>query len=211
MNLSCSQDEQLGVYLRDFQKVYPNLVSAEVYEDLLWVNKPQFPGSFLLTTKNYHIADYNFFYADVRKNAQDSVKAYLSGIEMMDITAQRSHWKIYLAIAGISILLISLFYTTYLAQRLREGERNKASLLFYAYETINQQNNQESIDLEADLTLPLSIIESNKDIPIMWVDNDDHVLYGKNFGPDLDTNKVFLQEKLVKLKKKGPEPIAIRG
>ena len=130
---------------------------------------------------------------------------------MMDIYTQRSRWKIYLAIAGVSILLISLFYTNYLAQRLREGERNKASLLFYAYDAINQQNNQESIDLETDLTLPLSIIESNKDIPIMWVDNDDHVLYGRNFGPGLDSNLVFLQERLIKLKKKGPEPIAIRG
>ena len=130
---------------------------------------------------------------------------------MIDIYTPRSRWKIYLALAGISILLISLFYTNYLAQRLREGERNKASLLFYAYDAINQQNNPETLDLEADLTLPLSIIESNKDIPIMLVSSDDQVLYSRNFGPGLDSNQVFLQERLVKLKKKGPEPIAISG
>ena len=75
---SCSQEEQIGGVLRDFHTLMPNLVSAEVYEDLLWVNKPQFPGSFFYTSKNYHIADYNLFYADVRKNAQDRVRAYLS-------------------------------------------------------------------------------------------------------------------------------------
>ena len=68
---------QLGAVLRDFHEVMPQLLGAEVYEDLLWVDKPRFPWSFLFVTKNYHIADYNFFYADVRKNAQDRVAAYL--------------------------------------------------------------------------------------------------------------------------------------
>ena len=63
--------------MKDFKKVYPGLVETCVHEDLLWVNKPKFPGSFLLTTKNYHIADYNFFYADIRHNAQVRVNAFL--------------------------------------------------------------------------------------------------------------------------------------
>jgi signal transduction histidine kinase len=121
----------------------------------------------------------------------------------MDIYRQRSNWKIYLAIAGIVILLISLVYTGYLAQRLREGERNKALLLFDAYETINES------DIDADLTLPTNIIESNQDIPIMVVSESEEVLYARNFGPDLDSNKVFLQNKLTSLKKKGPEPWTI--
>jgi hypothetical protein len=75
---ACSKEMQLGGILRDFHKLFPNLANAEVHEDILWVDKPQFPGSVLFTTNNYHIADYNFFYADVRKNAQDRVKAYLS-------------------------------------------------------------------------------------------------------------------------------------
>jgi hypothetical protein len=73
---SSTNEQQLGGVLRDFETLYPGLVHATVYKDLLWVNKPRFPGSFLLTTKNYHIADYNFFYADIRQNAQDRVKAY---------------------------------------------------------------------------------------------------------------------------------------
>jgi hypothetical protein len=71
-----AKEDQLGGVLRDCETLYPNLVRTSIHEDLLWVNKPKFPGSFLLTTKNYHIADYNFFYADVRQNAQDRVKAY---------------------------------------------------------------------------------------------------------------------------------------
>lgn len=73
---SSSKMEQQGGVLRDFSTLYPHLVETQIYEDLLWVNKPKFPGSFLLTTKNYHIADYNFFYADVRRNVEERVKAY---------------------------------------------------------------------------------------------------------------------------------------
>lgn len=122
----------------------------------------------------------------------------------MDIYNPRSPWKIYLAIAGIVILLVSLVYTGYLAQRLREGERNKALLLFDAYRTIS-----ELTDIEADITLPSSIIESNQDIPIMVVSESGEVQYARNFGPDLDTNKTFLANRLAIIKKKGPSPTII--
>ncbi|MDQ3015195.1 MAG: HAMP domain-containing histidine kinase [Bacteroidota bacterium] len=121
----------------------------------------------------------------------------------MDIQSQRSHWKIYLAIAGIILLLISLFYTGYLAKRLKEGERNKAILLFDAYQTM------EDADMDADVSLQLSILESNKDIPILVADESGNVLYAKNFGTDLDTNATYLKDKLIRIKKKGPEPIIL--
>ena len=121
----------------------------------------------------------------------------------MDHNSQRSYWKIYLAIAGLVILLISLIYTGYLAERLRQGERNKALLLFDAYQTF------QNAEQEADLTLQLSIFESNNDIPIIVADEAGKVKFGKNFGVDLDTNIIFLQERLLKIKKKGPEPTVI--
>ena len=77
-DVSSAKTDQVGAVLRDCHQLVPGLVSTNVYEDLLWVNKPKFPGSFLLMTKNYHIADYNFFYGDVRQNAQTRVRAFLS-------------------------------------------------------------------------------------------------------------------------------------
>lgn len=121
----------------------------------------------------------------------------------MEINSQQSHWKTYLALAGIVILVISLVYTSYLAQRLREGERNKALLIFNAYETLKNAED------EADLTLQLSIFESNKDIPIIVATENGVVTFGKNFGIDLDTNMVFLQERLAQLKINGPDPISL--
>lgn len=71
------EENHLGSVLRDFKKIYPRLVRTAIFKDLLWINKPRFPGSFLLTTRNYHVGDYNFFYADIRKNALDRVRAFL--------------------------------------------------------------------------------------------------------------------------------------
>ena len=121
----------------------------------------------------------------------------------MDHNGQQSHWKIYLGIAGIIILLISLVYTTYLAQHLQEGERNKALLLFNAYQTF------KDADDDADLTLQLTIFENNKDIPIIVATEAGEVLFGKNFGIDLDTNRTFLQQRLNRLREKGPAPISL--
>lgn len=73
-----SRDLHLGAILRDFHRLYPRLLDVRQNEDLLWVNKPKFPWSFLFLRKNYHIADYNFFYADVRHNALKRTKAYLA-------------------------------------------------------------------------------------------------------------------------------------
>lgn len=58
-----------GAVLRPFEKVRPNNVSAEVRGPVLWSTKPQFPGSFLMLRRNYHIGDINLFYVDIRENA----------------------------------------------------------------------------------------------------------------------------------------------
>lgn len=66
-----------GGILRDFNKVLPGLVHAQVYGNVLWVNKPQFFGSVFLTMKNYHIVDYNLFYMNIRENVAERIMSYL--------------------------------------------------------------------------------------------------------------------------------------
>lgn len=123
----------------------------------------------------------------------------------MEIQQQRSHWKIYLGIAGVAILLISLVYTTFLAERLKVGERNKALLMVFALEAVGNP------DEDADLTLASMILEQNNDIPMLVVNNNDEVMFARNFGEEQDSNRVFLMERLARIKKKGPEPIKLFG
>ena len=66
-----------GAVLRDFYKgLYPNVVGAQVSGSVLYTDKPKFPGSAFFWRKNYHIADYNFFWKSVRDNAWLRVQSY---------------------------------------------------------------------------------------------------------------------------------------
>lgn len=66
-----------GTVLRKFELVRPGLADAQVSNGFLWTHKPRFPGSILLWKRNYHIADFNFYYVNVRENAALRVKKYM--------------------------------------------------------------------------------------------------------------------------------------
>lgn len=116
----------------------------------------------------------------------------------MDIYVRKSHWKLYLAMAGVAIVLISLLYTTYLTRRLASEERNKAQLWALAMNKVFQSDSAE------DLTVPLAIIESNNSIPVILADENDRILFSRNFQPD---NSTYLEKELKRIKAEGPSPL----
>ncbi|MEY4278740.1 MAG: hypothetical protein RL377_744 [Bacteroidota bacterium] len=67
-----------GTILYDFNKIKTGVAGAINHKGVLWTPKPHFMGSFLLKTKNYHIADYNFYYKSIRNNAAERVNAFMS-------------------------------------------------------------------------------------------------------------------------------------
>lgn len=76
--LYVARQNNQGSLLFKFNEVVPDLVDAQVVRDMLWVTKPRFRGSIFIRTRNYHVADYNFFYFNVRANAVDRVQAFLN-------------------------------------------------------------------------------------------------------------------------------------
>ncbi len=73
-----------GTILKDIDKVYGELVDAQVDNGILKVSKPSFFGSIFYTTKNYHIPDMNFFYFNTRDNAKERVEMYLQETSLGD-------------------------------------------------------------------------------------------------------------------------------
>jgi hypothetical protein len=67
-----------GAVLRNFNKVRPGLVHAKIHGNVLWVNKPRFFGSIFLHIKNYHIADFNLFYENIRENVGTRIRSFLN-------------------------------------------------------------------------------------------------------------------------------------
>jgi pimeloyl-ACP methyl ester carboxylesterase len=67
-----------GSFLRDFNKFIPHTNDAQIHNGVLWVSRPKFPGSAFFRAKNYHIADVNLFYMNLRKNIEQRILSYLS-------------------------------------------------------------------------------------------------------------------------------------
>jgi hypothetical protein len=66
-----------GSILRDFNKLVYNTTDAQIHEGVLWVHKPKFPGSFFYRTKNYHIADINLYYINLRMNIETRIRNFI--------------------------------------------------------------------------------------------------------------------------------------
>jgi hypothetical protein len=71
-----ARDASKGALLRNFKKIYPRAVDAQIHGNVLWIHKPDVPGKILLRMKNYHIGDINLFYVDIRNNVDLRVQTY---------------------------------------------------------------------------------------------------------------------------------------
>lgn len=123
----------------------------------------------------------------------------------MDVYNQKSRWKLFLALAGLAILIISILYTGYLAERLAVGERTKAKLFAQAYEMMNLRG------LDEDVTFQSEVIKTNQDIPAILVNMEGNIEGAINFGEDKDYDFEFLEKELLKIKASKIEPIIIPG
>ena len=125
----------------------------------------------------------------------------------MDLYTKKSRWKIYLALAGLVIIAISMVYTMYLAQQLASGERTKVELYKKVLESLNDPKNlDKDVSIENELLSKLL-----KSIPIILVDESDKIYSGANWGDKLDEDSSFLQKKLIELKSSGLPPIEGSG
>lgn len=65
-----------GGVLKNYNKVIQGVTDAQVYGNILWSSKPRFFGNIFLTLKNYHIADINFFYMNIKENVETRISMY---------------------------------------------------------------------------------------------------------------------------------------
>ncbi len=71
------KSKNLGSVLDDIQEApRPGLSGAQIYKNILWIDKPKFKNSFLYFGSNFHVGDLNIFYMNVRQNATDRLSAF---------------------------------------------------------------------------------------------------------------------------------------
>jgi Protein of unknown function (DUF3089) len=65
-----------GSVLTQFNKVYNHITDAQISNGLLFVKKPKMPFGFLYLAGNYHVADINLFYLNIRENVRQRINAF---------------------------------------------------------------------------------------------------------------------------------------
>lgn len=71
---SAPRGQNLGTTLGDFNIITPKIVSADAKQKVLWVKTEPFSDK--IPTEDFHIADLNLYYMNVRKNVRDRVNAH---------------------------------------------------------------------------------------------------------------------------------------
>jgi signal transduction histidine kinase len=123
---------------------------------------------------------------------------------MSDIYKQRSNWKIILAIVGALILVVTLFYSNYLAKNLEENELKNAKLFKDALEFLQKDN-----DLNADIGIQDNIV-NNFSLPVIFKDDTD-TLTGFNLDEGRENDQAYLKAKIAEFKKSGQQPMIGSG
>ena len=57
-------------------KAVPQLSDAQCHRGMLWISRPRVPGAILVRNKNWHIADYNLFWSNIRENVAERIAAF---------------------------------------------------------------------------------------------------------------------------------------
>ena len=63
-----------GILFRDFKIKHPKSLSAVVHQGLLWVTFESFPMQKIFERNDYHIADYNLFWLNIRRNFYERMR-----------------------------------------------------------------------------------------------------------------------------------------
>lgn len=121
----------------------------------------------------------------------------------MDIYQNSSRWKIYLGIAAIFIVGVSLFVSNYLANQIAEGERKKVEMLSQAFQAYNNQDGD-------GMDFVFHALEENKSIPVMAVDATGEIMtsFVKNFG-EKEGEIAYLENQLAQMRASGRKPIIL--
>lgn len=125
----------------------------------------------------------------------------------MGINIQKSGWKVILAILGLLILSVTMYYSNYLASELEKKEVWQAELHALAVKSFNDESNLDRDMPVEDRILDLDLEEKdiNRRIPvILEAENGD--LSGSFWGAEKDTNQVFLKYKVAEFLSEGKEP-----
>lgn len=72
-------DEHKGLLMYNFKTVHKKSVKAKINKkkNIVWIKQPKVPFAFLKKMTNYHVADYNLYWFNIRENAANRTHQFL--------------------------------------------------------------------------------------------------------------------------------------
>lgn len=130
---------------------------------------------------------------------------------MANIYDRRRYGIVLFLIISVGVVLMFLYISNHLVKDLSEQERDRMQIWADATKELVNIGNTAAEDttgiaLDVDVDFLLSIIERNRTIPVLLVDDKGNILDNRNFDVPDDTNaeseinKTFLEEKLKDLR-----------
>ncbi|HXH19613.1 MAG TPA: HAMP domain-containing sensor histidine kinase [Chitinophagales bacterium] len=110
----------------------------------------------------------------------------------MDIYRRKSLWKVVLIIVALLIMGASLRYSNELAREIAEREEEETEMWAKAYKSILEA------DENTDLSFELEMIQENKNVPAILVNERDSILATRNI--DTSRGLAYLRKKLEEMK-----------
>jgi signal transduction histidine kinase len=138
----------------------------------------------------------------------------------MDLYKQSYIFKGVLLVTGAIILFITLFYSNYLANSLKENEEKNIYIFKEALqemssiqESMIQSTNDDNPDIEFDLNRDITLLDTiirAFPLPIVFED-DNGFLEGQNFSESQNSDRKFLQKKRKEFIESGQQPLKGTG
>ena len=75
--VAVTPEDNLGAFIDTDKDLFPNLVGAQIKDGVVRTDRPEFPGSWLLRTKNYHRGDINLYYSSIQENLRIRCLSFL--------------------------------------------------------------------------------------------------------------------------------------
>lgn len=122
---------------------------------------------------------------------------------MKNYSESQNTWKVILGSLGLIILVVTLFYSNYLASELKASEEKNKELYIFALNSLLKPTEAES-DKTYDLELE---IQQKFKLPNIIERGINEDLEAGNWGESKDTNQVFLRGKIEAFIESGEEPI----
>jgi signal transduction histidine kinase len=119
----------------------------------------------------------------------------------MEFNRLKTFWKIGLILAGLVIVLFSIYYSNHLANQIRSFEHQKITWYKTAVE------DYQISDPGGSFLLHDAIITADLGVPLILVNERGIVEAARNYGASSDTNMAFLNEQLALIQRSGYPPL----